>query len=277
MSASFEPELKPEKVSEEKDWNKEQSNRKPLYVAFLVTLIAISVVYYLHVYWPVQVAAISNIVPSVVASCGFIAAIQNARRYGFRLKERSYDRIWFGFTLGTLCWILAESSWAVYYFSGVAVPYPGIPDIFYLLAYVPLALSVLWYFRSFSGALNPMRKVFSIGVIAFSVSLVVSVVIPIEFSTPKAPLTMFTDLAYPAADLILLSLTILSMAIFIGGSMGKWWIVLALAIILDIIGDELFLYQVAMGTYYNGGFDDLIYVWAYLLVWLSFVLHKREL
>lgn len=67
------------------------------------------------------------------------------------------------------------------------------------------------------------------------------------------------------------------MAIFIGMSMGKWWTILALAIILDIIGDELFLYQVAVSTYYNGGFDDLIYVWAYLLVGLAFALHKREL
>jgi len=74
-----------------------------------------------------------------------------------------------------------------------------------------------------------------------------------------------------------LSLVILSLAIFAGGSMGKWWIILAAAIILDIVGDELFLYQVAAGTYYNGGIDDLLYVWAYLLVGLSFALHRREL
>jgi hypothetical protein len=269
--------LKLSEVTNEKDWDRKENALKPFYIAFFAAGLALSIVYALHEYYPIQVAAISNIVPSVCAFAGFLAALQNARKYGFRLRERNYDRIWFGFTLGSLFWILAEASWAVYYFSGVAVPYPGVPDIFYIAAYFPLSLSVLLYFRSFSGALTPIRKVLSIGAIAFSVSLVMSVVIPIEFSTPKPALTTLTDLTYPAADLILLSLTILSLAIFLGGSMGKWWTILAAAIILDIIGDELFLYQVAAGTYYNGGLDDLIYVWAYLLVGLAYVVHKKEL
>jgi hypothetical protein len=269
--------LKLSEAAEEKDWDGKENALKPFYISFCVAGLALSIVYALHEYYPIQVAAISNVVPSVCAFVAFLAALQNAQRYGFRLRERNYDRIWFGFTLGTMFWILAEASWAVYYFSGVAVPYPGLPDIFYLAAYVPMALSVLLYFRSFSGALTPIRKMLSIGAIAFSVSLVVSVVIPFEFSTPKPALTTLTDLTYPAADLILLSLTILSVAIFFGGSMGKWWTILAVAIILDIIADEFFLYQVAAGTYYNGGLDDLIYVWAYLLFGLAFVVHKKEL
>lgn len=248
-----------------------------MYGFFFIAVALTSIVYYMHTYYPTQVAAISNVVPSIMAAGGFATALRNARRYGFRLRSRNYDRIWFGFTVGTLLWILAEYSWAVYYFGGIAVPYPGVPDIFYLSAYIPMALSIFLYFWSFRGALTQIRKVISTGAIAFSASLVASVVLPIEFSTPKPALTTFTDLAYPAADLVLLSLTILSVAIFAGGSMGKWWIVLAAAIILDIVGDELFLYQVAVGTYYNGGFDDLIYVWAYLMVWLSFTMHKKEL
>ena len=277
MGATLEEPLKLTEHAEEKDWNRKESALRPFYISFLIAGVALSIVYFLHEYYPVQVAAISNVVPSICAFVGFVTALQNARRYGFRLRDRNYDRIWFGFTLGSLFWIFAETSWAVYYFSGVAVPYPGVPDIFYLAAYIPIALSVLLYFRSFSRALTPIRKVLSIGAIAFSVSLVLSVVVPIEFSTPKPAMTTFTDLTYPAADLILLSLTILSLAIFFGGSMGKWWTILTVAIILDIIGDELFLYQVAAGTYYNGGLDDLIYVWAYLLVGLAYVVHKKEL
>jgi hypothetical protein len=277
MSAAQKEIQEIEKSPESREWTQKQDSLKSLYFFFFALGLAVSLVYALQGFYPNLIGPISNIVPSITASGALLAALQNARRYGFRLRDRNYDRIWFGFTLGTFFWVTAEASWAIYYFAGVDVPYPGIPDIFYLSAYLPLALAVLWYFKSFSGGLTQIRKILSIGVIAFAASLVVSVVIPIEVSAPRALLTMITDLTYPVADLILLSLIILSLAIFAGGSMGRWWTVLATAIILDIIADELFLYQVAAGTYYNGGIDDLLYVWAYLLVGLSFAAHKREL
>jgi len=255
----------------------ETTHPKRVYVLFLGVGIVLSIVYGFQQFYPGFVGPLSNIVPAILATGAFVMALQNARRYGFRLRERNFDRIWFCFALGTLCWILAEASWAAYYFAGVNVPYPGIPDVFYLSAYIPLSIAVFLYFRTFSGALTSSRRLFSIGVITTALILVVAVVLPEEQSNPRPLLTAATDWAYPTVDLILLSLIILSLAIFAGGTMSKWWYWLAGGIILDVVGDELFLYQVAQGTYYNGGIDDLIYVWAYLVVGIAYYLHRREL
>jgi len=78
----------------------------------------------------------------------------------------------------------------------------------------------------------------SIGIISLSVSLVVAIVLPIEFSQARTGVLLATDLAYPVADPLLLSLTVLSLAIFAGGSMSKWWYLLVGAIILDIVADR---------------------------------------
>jgi len=174
--------------------------------------------------------------------------------------------------------MIAELTWATYYFFlNVPVPYPSIADIFYIGAYAPLSVGVFMYFRAFSGALTRQRIFASAATIAAAAVLVFTFVIPIELSIGNPPLETITDLIYPALDLVLFSLAVLSLAIFLGGTIGKWWILFVGAIILDIVADEYFLYLEAKGTYYNGSFDDLIYLWAYLIFALAFYIHKKEL
>jgi len=258
-------------------WEEKENDLTKTYAFSLTIGIAASLVYGLQQFYPTLIGPISNVVPTIFATGAFITAYTCARKYGFRVREREFDRIWLCFSLGTAFWIFAEGIWAIYYFSGIDVPYPGIPDVFYIAAYFPMSLAIFLYFKAFVGGLTVRRRTISIGIISISISIVLAIVIPIEFSQTRSHLTVVTDLAYPAADLVLLSLTILSLAIFAGGTMSKWWYPLAGAIILDIVADELFLYQVANGTYYNGGIDDLMYVWAYLIFGLAFYIHHKQL
>ena len=92
------------------------------------------------------------------------------------------------------------------------------------------------------------------------------------------PLTStITDLLYPITDIILLSLTILNLAIFMGGTISRWWMMFGAGIVLYIIADELFLYQESKGTYYNGSTSDIAYVLSYLVFALAYYVHRREL
>ena len=165
--------------------------------------------------------------------------------------------MWFLFALGPAFWVVAEITWAIYYFFlNVPVPYPSIADIFYIGAYLPLSIGLFMYFRAFSGALTRRRLAASLGTIAVAAVLIFTFVIPTELKMANPPIVTVTDLTYPALDLVLFSLAVLSLAIFLGGSIGKWWIMVVGAIILDIVADEYFLYLEAKGTYYNGSFDD---------------------
>ena len=213
----------------------------------------------------------------MLAGAALVSAGLCVRKYGLKLSE-NFARLWFLFALGPACWLVAEVTWATYYFFlNVPVPYPSIADIFYIAAYVPLSIGLFMYFRAFSGALTRRRLVASAGTIAAAAILVFTFVIPTELQMANPPIVTITDLIYPALDLVLFSLAILSLAIFLGGSIGKWWIMVVGAIILDIVADEYFLYLEAKGTYYNGSFDDLIYLWAYLIFALAFYVHKKEL
>jgi hypothetical protein len=174
-------------------------------------------------------------------------------------------------------WATANVVWSTFFFLGVAVPYPGPPDYFYLSADIPLAVALTIYFRSFSSALTRRRLTIAVVIIVASAAVIIGFVIRSEFAITQPLIATITDLAYPISDIVLLSLTILSLAIFFGGSFSKWWFLFGTGIVLYIIADELFLYQNSQGTYYNGSSSDIAYVLSYLVFALAFYVHKREL
>jgi hypothetical protein len=179
--------------------------------------------------------------------------------------------------LGMGSWAAANIAWSAVYFLGIAVPYPGLSDYFYLGADVPLAAALIMYFRPFSSVLTLRRLAISVFVIAISAGIIIGFVMRSEFAMTQPLTSTITDLLYPITDIILMSLTILNLAIFIGGTISKWWIMFGAGIVLYIVADELFLYQNSKGTYYNGSSSDIAYVLSYLVFALAFYVHRREL
>ena len=132
------------------------------------------------------------------------------------------------------------------------------------------------YLSVFRVAMSRSRLAVALLGIAASTSMALAFVLPVELSKGLPMLNMVTDLTYPMLDLVLVSLTILSLAIFIGGTISRWWVTFGAASALYVIADEYFLYLVASNAYYNGSFDDLIFILGYLTFALAFFAHRRE-
>ena len=243
---------------------------------WLLSAVGVSLVFGFQQFYPTIIGPLSNVFPSLFAGVAFVSSFLCTRKYGLNLKN-GFQVVWFLFTLGTGFWVLAEFSWAIYYFIlNVAVPYPSIADIFYLGGYVPMILGLLFYFKTFAAGMTRRRLALAVATIGGSAAVVVGVVLPIEFASSQPIVGAITDLSYPILDLSLLSITILSLAIFFGGSLARWWVLFAGGSVAYIVADELFLYQVAAGTYSNGSFDDLFFLLGYLLLALAFYVHRKE-
>jgi len=244
--------------------------------AWLTIVVAVTAVFAFQGFYSSLIGPISNVLPAACASMAFGSALVNLRRYGFSLRSK-FQAVWICFALGTGVWVLAEATWAVYYFIlNVAVPYPSIADFFYIGGYLPMLAALIIYYRTFASSMSRRRLAVAVPVIVGSVSLSLGLVVPTELSMNYPTTHVLTDLIYPVLDLTLLSAAILSVAIFIGGRIRKYWIVLSGAIVLYVLGDEFFLYQVANGSYYNGSVDDLLFLLGYLAFALAFYLHRRE-
>jgi hypothetical protein len=245
--------------------------------AWLASVIAVSLVFALQPLYPGLIGPISNFLPAACAATAFISAVYCSRRYGFGLSSRGFESVWSLFTLGTGLWILAEATWAFYYFIlKVQVPYPSAADVFYVGGYLPIMAGLIGYLDMFRAGLSKRRLGFALVAIGVAVTLALTFVMPVELGRNLSAINVLTDMLYPVLDLVLVSLTILCLAIFLGGTIAKWWMIFGTGAILYVIGDEFFLYQVANHTYYNGSVDDLIFLLGYLTFALAFYVHRKE-
>jgi len=174
-------------------------------------------------------------------------------------------------------WVVAEVTWALYYFVvQVSLPYPSLADVFYTGGYLPVMAGLVGYLNTFHVALSMRRFGYTLLGIGAAVALALLFVLPVEFGQSLTPVNFLTDMIYPVFDLILLSLALLSLAIFVGGRIANWWVLFGAGATLYVIGDEFFLYLVANGTYYNGSVDDLIFILGYLTLAMAFYAHRKE-
>ncbi|HZW85464.1 MAG TPA: hypothetical protein VFE91_06155 [Nitrososphaerales archaeon] len=197
--------------------------------------------------------------------------------YETRLSTRS-GRIWVSFTAGIVLWFLGELSWA-YYTIGlqIQIPYPSAADAFYLAGYFPLMLGLFLYVAYFRSAISTSKMiVVALAILGSAAAIVYALLGPI-FAASEPALTFFFDLAYPLLDLVLLSLAILGLGLLVRGRLGNAWALLTTGVLLNVLGDLLFSYTTASGTYYNGSISDFIYLWGYLAFALAFYVHHKEL
>lgn len=247
------------------------------YIVWLVVAACAMLVMCFQSFYFSEIGTITNIVEPASICGAFVVSFFCAHRYGYKLRERWIDRIWFLIMLGMGSWVIANMVWSTDYFLGIAVPYPGLSDYFYLGADIPLATALIMYFRPFSSILTLRRLAICAFIVAISAGIIIGFVMRSEFAMRQPLTSTITDLAYPISDIVLLSLTILNLAIFMGGTISKWWLLNGAGILLYIIADELFLYQESKGTYYNGSTSDIFYVLSYLVFALAFYVHRREL
>ena len=244
--------------------------------AWLAGMIGVSLVFAFQPLYPGSIGPLSNVFPTACAAVAFLSSLACLRRYGYS-KRLNFQAVWLLFTLGTGLWVLAEGIWAYYYFAlRVAVPYPSAADFFYVGGYFPIMAALLGYLDTFHVALSRQRLGYATVVIGIAVMLALAYVVPVELARGLSTTQFITDMIYPVLDLTLLSLTVLSLAIFVGGAIAKWWVLFGVGAALYVIGDEFFLYQIAKGTYYNGSVDDLIFLLGYLTFAFAFYMHRKE-
>jgi diguanylate cyclase (GGDEF)-like protein len=175
-----------------------------------------------------------------------------------------------------LPWLLLGSALALwtagdlyYYFflTGQAeVPVPSVADPFYLafypVSYVALALLLRKRMRNFRGHLWLDGVIASLAVAALGAALVFDEVLA---TTGGGAIMIATNLAYPLADLLLLSLVV-AMFGLTGWRFDATWALVALGFGVFAIADSMYLYETASGTYIEGGPLDVGWPAALVLI-----------
>ena len=173
---------------------------------------------------------------------------------------------WLLLGIGLLCWFGGELYYTAHLADLAEPPYPSLSDALYLACYPAsyLALMLLMRRRVREFPLSHWvdGAVAALAVAAFGSAILIG---PVMESTGGDPLPVFTDLAYPLADVLLLALVIGTFAVS-GWRPGRSFSMIGAALVGIALADGVFLYQAASGTYIEGSLLDVAWPTATLLL-----------
>ncbi|MEP6910467.1 MAG: diguanylate cyclase [Actinomycetota bacterium] len=146
------------------------------------------------------------------------------------------------------------------------VPIPSVADPFYLafypVSYVALALLLRGRMRRFQGNLWLDGVIAALAVAALGAAVLFDEVLT---TTGGNALVVATNLAYPLADLLLLSLVVAMFALT-GWRVDRTWIFVAAGYAVFAVTDTVYLYQTALDRYVDGGVLDVGWPTALVLI-----------
>ena len=177
---------------------------------------------------------------------------------------------------GSFCQFFGQSSFSfMNIVLGIDIPYPGIPDIgffgtipFYILGSLLIAKAsgVRVGLKSFTS------KIQAIAIPTIMVLIVYFLYLTEYEFAETSILTIFLDFGYPVGQAINVSIALLTYSLsrkILGGLMKGRILLLVAAFATQFIADFNFLYQNIAGTWINGGYGDLLYQTAYLVMVLG--------
>jgi len=195
----------------------------------------------------------------------FAIALCGLRAYRAAGAERA---AWIALAVGLAGYAAGDVYWTLALEGKDEVPYPSLADAGYLSIFPAAYAGLVLMLRASAPRLS--RALFLDGLICALAGAAVgaALVFGVVASTEGPFATVATNLAYPLGDLTLLAFVIAVM-VLTGRAAGSGWRLLAAAFAVYAIGDGLYLYQTALGSYREYTLLDLAWPAAFVLVALA--------
>jgi diguanylate cyclase (GGDEF)-like protein len=183
------------------------------------------------------------------------------------IRVREERAAWLALGGALLLTTLGDVSYDFVY--GGNPPFPSLADAFYLgfypACYLGIVLLVRRRISSFNGSLWLDGFTAALAAGAVGASALLQVVVS---STDGSPIVVLTNLSYPLGDIILLALLVFIFAVS-DWRPGRAWLLIGVALLLNTIGDGVYLYLSAQGRYAEGGVLDALWPASLILIALA--------
>ena len=191
---------------------------------------------------------------------------------------RTDDRLpWTLVGLGLTLWVIGDLYYELAFANVDEVPFPSIADAFYLLLYpfvfAGLGLLLRSRVQDLRADLWVDGLIAGLTIAGLGAALVFGVVVG---DLGGDPLPFWTNLAYPAADLALIGIVTVVLAMT-GWHVDRAWACVLAGCAVFGVADTAYLYQTALGTYVEGSLTDVGWVAGIALIAMAAWQPKRAI
>lgn len=188
-----------------------------------------------------------------------------------RIDDR--DRGWLLFFGATVSWLLAEHTWMVTELVFHGKTFPSAADFFYIGGYLLMGtfiFKMLW----------PLRTFISTNTKLLATLVAAIFLVPTAFAAygggGEDLLSLSLSLAYPVMDAVLLWPGIIVLITSSKLRAGNFWTAISIGIISLLVGDTIFSYESAVGTYYTGYPFEFFFYAAYVMFGFAALVRSRQ-
>jgi two-component system cell cycle response regulator len=182
------------------------------------------------------------------------------------LKIRAERTAWLTMGVGVVGWALGNVYYTAVLWDMDPIPIPSVSDVlwlvYYPIVYVAVAMLLRARIARFHASLWVDGALAALAVAALSAAVVFQSVLD---STGGEPLEIATNLAYPLGDLVLLGMVTGGVALT-GWKPGRTWGALAGSFVIFGVGDGVYLWGNATGTWVAGSIFEASWPAATLLL-----------
>jgi diguanylate cyclase (GGDEF)-like protein len=174
------------------------------------------------------------------------------------LRRRTERAAWASISAGLLLWATADTLLTLWIDKLPEPPYPSVADAVYLSSYAAVYIGFVLLLRS---RVRPVRRAQWLdGTVGFlAVAALASAVALPAFTglTEGHAAEVVVNLAYPLADLLMLSFV--GLALGLSRRLDRSLVLLVLGQMANVVADVAFAYQDAVGTYVAGSWVDTLW------------------
>ena len=188
------------------------------------------------------------------------------------------QKAWTSLAAGMWIWFFAQVIFAYYKLIAQTNPYPSLADLFFVLAYIPLFIGMIFLIKDFKSTGLPMGSKQSYmvqGLVLLVIYAVIFFTLLLDLVNRPDPAALkFLNVGYPTFDFMLIAMASVLVRItwmMRGGSIARSWIMLCLGFAAIGVADISFAYNSSLAVL------DVVFFSAYFLIGLSGVYQLRML
>ncbi len=242
--------------------NAEKTIWSQIWPYIMIAITVYTLIHYIGRPYPESFAiSFEEIFLIVLAFAGGAIFILVSRKFNW-LNTRS-GQIMFLIAIGLMLWAIAEATWMGYELAGLE-PFPSLADVFYIGAYIPIALALILNISTIKVRFSRLLFILWVSITALGLAIVLWLeVVPFLLELPTFETVIVV--IYPLEDILLISLALVIFLKFKAGEVAKPWLILLSGFVIEAIGDILFSYADWYETYTEAyHVSDLFFTLGYI-------------